>query len=302
MFSLIALLLFSKNLLAASCCGGGANFPALITGDYKAQLSTSITNTSVVGHTTQDNKAIFHADDNNESSRILKIIGSYQVSDFWQVGAGLPIVSRKINRPSRDAATHGIGDVSLHTAYEFLPEFGYSEWKPRGFLFAQILFPTAPSIHKKDVILSPESARGQGFTTLSTGFSFFKIKGNWDFQWMGQLDTPIAREFDLANGSLKKHKGAGWSSLLAFGHSPAGGDWRLGMGLAPKSTGALRNDNGRILADSQFVWDTSFSLSYLYSFLWSINATYTDQTIMGPSRNAPLSRTVSVLFQRRWGL
>ena len=296
------LFFFTFRIFAASCCGGGANFPGLITGDYKSQFVSSINHSSIIGHTNSNKESIFHSKDNNERSQTLKLTGTMQVSDLWQAGLSLPIVRKSFNRPGNTNTHSGLGDIELHGAYEFLPEYSYSSWRPRGFLFVSATLPTAPSINDPDVILEVERARGQGFMVLKSGFSFFKVLGNWDFQLLGQLEKPFARTFQTKGSSIQKHPGLGWSALASFGHSPFGGDFRWGMAFAPSSKAAVRNSENTLLSDSQFVWDTTLSLSYLVNFDWSVNFNYTDQTILGPSKNATLSRSSALSIMKKWTL
>jgi len=279
-------LFFSFRVFAASCCGGGANFPSLITGDYKSQLVSSLSHSSIIGHTNSNKQSVFHSKDNNERSQTLKLTGTLQFSESWQAGLSLPLVRKSFDRPGNFNNESGLGDIELHSAYEFMPEFSYSSWRPRGFFFTSLTLPTAPSINDQDVIFEVERARGQGFFILKSGVSFFKILGNWDFQFLGQIEQPLAKTFETRSSTLKKYPGLGWSALASFGHSPAGGDFRWGVALAPSSKAAVRNDQDQALSDSQFVWDTTLSLSYLVNFDWSVNFNYTDQTLFGPSKNA----------------
>ena len=289
-------------MYAASCCGGGANFPALITGDYKSQLSAAFSTSAVIGHTDENNQSYFHADDNNEDSQTIRLIGSTMISERTQLGASLPFSRRVIDRSGVNRKDSGLGDIEFHGAYEILPEYGYSVWKPRGFLFSSLTLPTGPSIHDEEVVTSIERARGKGFTTLKTGLSFFKVWGNWDGQILAQVEKSFDRTFRYSGQEVTKKSDLSWGALLAFGHSPFASDFRWGLSIAPYYRGAIKNQSDVELAESQLVWDANISLSYMFSFDWSVNLIYSDQTIIGPSKNATLSRSSTLSFQKKWSL
>jgi hypothetical protein len=296
------LFFISAKIYAASCCGGGANFPGLITGESKSQLSTSISHSSVIGHTDSNKKALFHSDDNKERSQTFKIVGAFKLNEDFQAGLAVPVVRRSINRQGKNADSTGLGDVEVYGAYEFLPELTYSAWKPKGYFFTGLTLPTAPSIHEAEVIRFSERARGKGFVIAKAGLSFFKINGNFDFQFLAQIEKPFSREFENTGFTVEKDPGFGWSSLVSMGYSPFGDNLRLGLSVAPSAKAAVRNKNNEVLSDSQFVWDTSLSASYLVSMEWTVSLTYNDQTILGPSKNAILTRSSTFLLQKRWSL
>ena len=47
-------------------------------------------------------------------------------------------------------------------------------------------------------------------------------------------------------------------------------------------------------------WDAALEVGYLVAQDWSLTASYTDQTLIGPAVNTMLGRTFSVAVQHRW--
>ncbi|HWU43973.1 MAG TPA: hypothetical protein VN132_11065, partial [Bdellovibrio sp.] len=169
----LSALLLSIKVYAASCCGGGFAFPALILGDDKALFTSSFSYGSVTDDVLPNGKWIHRAD--NNQSETMKIDGAYLISDLWQTGMSVPVVSRQIDKED----SMGLGDISINLGYEFLPELSYSEWKPKGLAFLQITLPTSPSVYDATNILAADS-RGRGFFTLGPGMVFTKNWKAWD--------------------------------------------------------------------------------------------------------------------------
>jgi hypothetical protein len=62
----------------------------------------------------------------------------------------------------------------------------------------------------------------------------------------------------------------------------------------------VTSSTGETLQANQLAWDAGLEASYLVADDWSISASYTDQTLLGPAVNTALSRTFSLAIQHRW--
>lgn len=296
-------LLFKASVLrAASCCGGGGNFPSIITGDFKAQLSGSMGYATVVG----DAKAqgyYSRPESVDENSKILAIDASMIHGDYWQSFINTSIVERKKQLSNRKEDSTGLGDVSFGSVYEFLPELSYSAWKPRGFAFLKVQLPTAPSVlDAKKTLLT--DARGEGFYSLSIGHLFVKVRGAWDFLAGAEYKYKFRKHFKQSGQRLTADPGGVTSLQLGAGYSFTNqSPWRLGLTLQPvfKERVRTKGDISSSSSASQFV-NTIFSLSYLLNTEWMMSASYSDQTLLGPARNTVLERQASILLQKRWSL
>ena len=61
-------LIFGSLSYAASCCGGGFAFPALIMGDDKAQITSSVSYGEITDDVLANQKWIKRSDDNQSST------------------------------------------------------------------------------------------------------------------------------------------------------------------------------------------------------------------------------------------
>ncbi len=291
---LTALLSLSSTVHAASCCGGGFAFPALILGDDKAQITTSVSHGQVTDDVLPNGKWI-RRNDNNQSETF-KIEGASLISDTFQAGLSIPVVYRKVAEEN----STGLGDISTSVGYEFLPELSYSKWKPKGLAFLQITLPTSPSVYDSSNIFATDS-RGRGFFTVGSGVVFTKIFGAWDTNASAELHKSFARKFnsDAAGGEIEAHPG--WGNSLTLGAGWNYGDLRLGSSLSSLYEDAIeisgaQSSNGS--SQKNMTW--SVVANYMLSMESALTLSYADQTLFGSPENSSLSKTVTLSYQQRW--
>lgn len=295
--------LLGTNAHAAPCCGGASSLPSLITGDDRAQLSSSVASGHVVGDAPSQGTPIFRTSEDTEESLTLALAGAYRVADRVQIGAELPMI-RRVRRTERlSAESSGVGDIRLDGAYEFLPEWTYSEWKPHGFVFSQITLPTSPSAYDSNKPFMIDS-RGRGFLTTAIGVVLLKNISIWDLMLSTEIHKSYSRSVqDIDGANLEVDPSLGGSALLGLGYSPGGGNWRIGTSISPVYEGPITSTGEtQTVSTSQLLWNTTISVGYAVSSDLSSGLSYSDQTLFGPAQNVTLSRTVSFNLQKRWEL
>ena len=285
---------YERASFGAACCGGGSSFPSLIVGDDQSQLGFSSSYANVVGDAPATGLPIFRSATDHETISTLTIDGAMLLSDLWQGGFALPVARRARSTSSASSSAFGLGDVSLTTGYEALPEWSYSEWKPRGFVFAQLSLPTGGNIYDSSDIYATD-ARGRGFYTLSAGFNLMKTWDLWDATFRGALSKSLPRTFQGADGSSTHvDPSFGLNAALGVGASPGRGDWRMGLTLNPSYEGSSN------VASSMLIWNTSVDVSRVFDRAWALSLSYSDQTLMGPAWNVALNRTVALSMRYKW--
>lgn len=277
--------------------------PALLTGDDRAQMSLAVSQGSVIGDAPDQGAPVFRAPSDSELTQIMQLNGAYLVADRLQLGAGIPLERRSREIDSSTTSAQGLGDIALDIAYELIPEWSYSRWRPHGFVFFQTTLPTGPSVYEAS---SPYllDARGRGFLSLATGAVLTKSFGDWDFLLSAEGHRSFSRNVQTPDGSsLGLSPGWGGSAVAGAGFSPSGTPFRIGVSLSPIfEQGISAAGEVNAVSDSQLVWNTSAQLSYAIEADWSASIVYTDQTLVGPAHNVSLSRTLSASLQKRWTL
>ncbi len=299
----IAGLHLAVRLYSAPCCSVNAAAPSVISGDDSAQLTFSAGQSQIIGDVPAVGLPVFRDDNNREITQTLRLDGAILLSDRWQVGASVPLVRHELTTPDLNNAITSLGDIRFTAAYEILPEWSYSAWVPKGLLFTQLILPTGQSIYEADVP-GLVDATGQGFYTLAVGALFLKTWSVWDAFAIPEIHYSLGRTFNNSQLGDTIAVGPGWGGSLALGLglSPWHGNFRIGLRVEPEygSAKTVTSSSGATLQSNQLAWDTGLEASYLVSEDWSISASYTDQTLLGPAINTALSRTLAISVQHRW--
>lgn len=291
--SLIATLASAQAARAAACCGGGLPVPALVLGDENANVSSTLTYSSIGTDVSSD--GIWRHRQVSEIGQTLRIDTAHIVADRFQVGASLPFVRRS----RADETSTGLGDIALNGGYEILPEWDYSPWRPRGVGFIQLVLPTGRSINEATLADQIDS-RGRGFWALGAGFSLYKVRGPWDAIVLMEGHRSFAKEAPgTISGDLQLTPGWGGSVTLGAGRTFK--DLRVGGSLAWIYEDATRV-SGAVTSEGNLSRYASAAASLIYSpsLEWSASLSYSDQTLFGEPANTALARSVQVGYQRRW--
>ena len=288
----LLLFFFGSRVLAAACCGGGFAAPALIVGDDKAQLTASYGYSQIEDDVGSD--SIWRPRDTNETSETYKFEGARVFLDRWQAGLSVPVVRRS---RSEDAST-GLGDVAGTFGYEYLPDWDYSPWKPRGLGYFQLTLPTGRSPDESDDNFQLDS-RGRGFLALGVGTILTKIIHKWDVY----ANVDAHRSFDKTYGNSQSQGtlSPGFGGDLGFGGGYNLVSLRFGASLTwtyedPIGVSGTINSAGSVQRYST----ATLAASYLFKNQWSATLTYADQTLFGNPVNTSLGRGAILLFQKRW--
>ena len=290
-FSFITLI-FNSKALASSCCGGGFALPSLITGDERAQLTASLTQGQI--DTDVFSSGVWKRRPFQEQIQTLRIAGAHILYDRWQVGASLPVVHRQREGQS----SSGPGDLALSSGYEFLPDWDYHPWRPKGVGFLSLTLPTGQSVFESDHLYDLD-VRGRGFWALGLGAIFTKTLGAFDAYASLDVHRSFQKNASTStfNGTLKP----GYGGLLSVGGGYNRKALRLGASIVwayedpIRATGSITTEGS-----AQRFATTNFMVNYLWNRSWATTITYSDQTLFGTPLNTSLSKTFSFALQKRW--
>ncbi|MBY0555425.1 serine protease spb1 [bacterium] len=279
--------------MSAACCGGGFAIPSLITGDDKAQLTTSYSYSKI--HTDVFSNGIWQRRNSTDASTVYKIEGAHIFADRYQAGFSLPIQTRNLDGAQGGSST-GLGDVSGQLGYEYLPDWNYSPWRPRGIGFISLTLPTGKSIYESTTGLD---SRGRGFFALGIGTTLTKKWTSWD----ANANFEIHKSFDkvVSNSQNVGNIMPGFGNTISVGAGYNIGDLRLGTNLAWFNEDAI-DVEGTISSkgSEQRYAAASATANYLFKDNWAGSISYTDQTVLGDPTNTTLSQSVQISIQKRW--
>lgn len=290
---LFSLLFVDSVARAAACCGGGFAAPSIISGDDKAQLTTSYSYSEVVVDNV-DSSGTWRKWDVHQRVQTLRLEGARLISDRWQAGGVIPVVQRT----RLDENHSGLGDLSGSLGYEYLPDWDYNPYRPKGIGYLQLTLPTGKSRAESEV--GGLDSRGNGFWAVGLGTLLTKAMGRWDA--FSALDVHRSFSKHVSNsqveGTLEPGYGGNWS--LGGGYNTVA--WRFGGSVAWSYEDPVRVKGAVRAAGSVERYATGvLSVSYLPSSLWAGTLSYADQTWFGNPVNTSLGRTIALQLQRRWG-
>ncbi len=293
-------------VVAAPCCGGGSALPSLITGDQAAQVGVSSSFGSVIGDAPVEGLPVFRPQNTADRTYTTTIDVAKLVSDSWQLGFSVPVVTRQVSEPGVRENFTGIGDARAVLGYEVLPELEYSEWKPRGFGFLSVTTPTGRSIHEAEKNLAVDST-GAGRFVVSLGASFQKKFATIDWVLIPEVHFSPTRQLTSRNQvNTRLGSQAGGSALFGLGASPEvlglGGSVRFGLRVQPvlDSGFTVAEDGIEAITSRKLVFNAGADLGYLINQDWSASLSYNDQTLLGPVSNTTLSRSLGLAIQKRF--
>lgn len=288
----IFILLSNTSALAASCCGGSFAAPALILGDEKLQLTSSYSYGSVTDEALASGKWL-RRDDSNRT-QTLKLDAATLISDTWQIGGSIPIISKTADQKT---AHTGIGDLTFNLAHETFPERTYHAYRPRGVSFLSITMPTSPSIY--DDQQSATEIRGRGFYSLAAGVALIKTWRVWDVNYTGELHKSFNRTIRNSNQDTEIRPNWGTTHAINMGWNK--GSLRLGTGLAYLFEDRIESQGAISASGSEqknITWLAS--ASYMFNLESALSLTYSDQSLFGAPQNSSLTRTLAISYQHRW--
>lgn len=286
-------LFISSGAWAAACCGGGFAIPAIIAGDDKALLTTSYSYSEVVIDNV-DSSGIWRKWDPHQQVQTFRVEGAHLISDRWQAGGILPVIQR-----SRLGQSHsGLGDVSGSLAYEYLPDWDYNPYRPKGIGYLQATLPTGKSRAESEV--GGLDSRGNGFAALGVGTLLTKIFGRWDAFTSFEVHRSFDKQVSNSQLSATLKPGFGGNFGLGGGYNTAA--WRIGSSITWSY-----EDPVKIQGSSSLTWPLEryatavVAVTYLANDAWAGTLSYADQTLFGSPVNTSLGRTIAFQLQRKWG-
>ncbi len=277
---------------AAACCGGGFAAPALIAGDDRAQMTSSLAYTDVVIDNV-DAQGVWRTRDDHQKVQTLRLEGATILSDRWQAGLALPIIQRNYS----GQIYSGLGDIAANLGYEYLPDWDYNPYRPRGLGYLQITLPTGKSRAESENGLD---SRGQGFWALGVGTLLTKSWKAWDAFLSFEGHRSFEKKFanSQASGTLKPGFGTTFGGGAGYNLSV----WRLGLSVLWTYEDPIEMEPASWSAGSVERYATgTLAASYMPNDDWSGTLSYADQTAFGEPVNTSLGRSVNLQVQRRWG-
>ena len=294
LINLLIIVMYQSTLNAAACCGGGFAAPSIIAGDDKAQLTTSLSQTEIIVDNVND-QGIWTKWDSHQVVKNFKLEGAHLINDRWQVGASVPVIQRNF----LDQTYSGLGDIGTTLGYEYLPDWNYNPYRPKGFGYLQITLPTGKS--KAESTNGGLDSRGFGFWAIGIGTLLTKSWGSWDAFTSIDIHRSFGKNINTSQlqADLNPGYGGNWGLGIGFNQK----DFRYGGGITWTYEDPIATEQNGIpihKGSVEHYATATANVSYMANDDWSGTFSYTDQTVFGDPVNTSLGRGVAVQIQRRW--
>ncbi len=280
---------FSANAFSAACCGGGVGLPNIITGDFKAQFGLSYANKAITHTVSENGNFIARSKENREVRETVTFKGAMLIKDFFQFGLEVPYINNTHEVSDEGEQYSELGDPTIQLNYEFLPEWTYSWWKPRGFLYFGHTFSMTKSIYETESELGTD-ALGTGFDTFNLGAHFYKVYRQYDFSIFAKKSLRQKRKFTSSGESIEVTPGEINSYGVSFGYSNK--EFRVGTTINNfnEDRKEIKRNSSSSISGTKSYTDFGLSLSY-HKDLISYSLSYNDQTFWGEGRNMNLGKS-----------
>lgn len=294
---LFGLAIWQGEALSAPCCGGGQGQTSMIVGDQRAMATFHYLFSTVVLDALNDGTYLERDDTLEELQHSYIFDGVYQLTDRWQVGARVPLMYRYVSYESQPR-NYGLGDALVQGTWEAVPEIRYSAYRPRLFLFSQIMIPLGNSSWEST---RPATSFSRGFWSMAAGLTALKQWSFWDASLSSELHHGLPKDVNLSDtGRVSANPGVGSSVTGSLGYRFDIG-LRLGITESFVYESGVSLGSGRLSSSSsQYFWSTSLQAGYTINDQWTVMANYTDQTLLGAARNVALSRIFGFSVQKSW--
>lgn len=295
-FSVVVMFqLFSNFANAAACCGGGVAMPSMIAGDDKAQLTSSVSMTEITIDNV-DASGIWRTSDVHQQIKTLKIEGAHIFWDRFQAGFSIPLIERQ--RESQKFT--GLGDVATSVGYEYLPDWNYNPYRPKGIGYLQLTFPTGKS--RADSEVGGLDSRGNGFWAIGLGTLLTKSWTRFDSLFSIEVHRAFSDDVESTQFKGTLNPGFGGNAGIGLGYNI--NSYRIGTMITWTYEDAVKaiSKSGLVNPGSIERYATgTISAAYMASDEWSGSLSFSDQTLFGSPVNTSLGKSLALQVQRRWG-
>lgn len=289
---------FSPKSFSSACCGGGSGVPGIIVGDERANLGLEFSSSRILTDVGQDK--IWRDRNEVDSTSTFRLQYSHIFLDRFQAG----ISSSMIRRDRAGAASSGLGDISAHIGYEVLPEWDFSQWRPRAVSYFGLTAPSGKSIYEASELYLLDS-RGKGFWSAKLGTAFTKVLGRTSLLLNLELARTFARPIETPSfiGVIEPQTIAS----LVFGAGYSIGSWTVSSSLSHLFESELRFA-GTPSSQSARSQVTTFSFGVDSPIgnedengdRWFLRGDYFDQRLFGAPENTALTNGISISLRRNF--
>ena len=273
---------------AASCCGGQASLPDLITGEERYRFSAGVQSAQVIGEAPERGVPVFREPEDRTRYQSLNLSAGALLVGPWQASIHSQIYDNK-----------SLGDTDLTSGVVLSDKDSVVDHDPLIIWLQYLTVPTGKSIY--EMKKAQDIPTGLGFYRLGTGLAGFTTYRNFDFSSAVRVAKAFTRSFSTTTGTTEVAPGWGADAMISGGYALSS-RFRLGASLQwiseePRvviEKGETGSSSGRLL------WPVSVQASYFYDMNQTVTLAYVDETLVGPAQGVMLNRSVALNYGYRY--
>lgn len=287
-YFVIVFLFASIKSHASSCCGQAPTSFTVLSLNQKLSLTTSLSYTESIGRVYQDSDKFFVFKDKKRSVETLNLSVASQVSERSQVFATLGHSKGHFESSGLSTSAQHISDTLLGWTYEAVPEYSFSYWKPTVYLSALVNLPTGRSIYDEQSL--GEAAGVTGHNQYGVGFGVTLKKVYYPISLSLQFKTIELFEEQINKVQVSNFYDSSISFITSYNFQKVTTSFGLNYNQLSKRTvngvSSEGSNNTMVLIALQTPINENLFVSLNYS----------DQTLIGKSRNTLLNRNLGLSF------
>lgn len=224
----VVALIFSGNVLAASCCGGGSSTSLVLPKFSQAMIDVSFDYESYNGFWKSDGNWAADPAGSDLKQYRLNLGYAQRLASRWQASISAPYVWNHDQYASFERNTDGVGDAKLSIWYEQFDKIAcvwkVKDWRdliPAVYWGGTLTVPTGTSPY--DDVADNFDITGLGFYRLDANVLVDKTVYPWNATFSASygkyLERPVNREYGAYVEPYDKQRGDRLNASLSFGYT-----------------------------------------------------------------------------------
>ena len=264
----------------------------IITGDNQNEYSFSFAERAYIGATDSQGYSTINNQSVLDQQSAYSLQFQHIIADRLQAAVKTSLVQKQIRKQNRFENESGLGDIELQSSFEFLPEYTYSAYKPRGFVYLKGTMPTSHSLYNSNSSLFTD-VRGSGLYSISLGSFFIKHLSSWTLKSGAEAQHLFGKTFNDVN--LESYQ----KFYLPFGIAYSNQNWPITLGVnstfnyqTPKVlTGSINSTS-----DKEYFWELSTFVNWTINREETLGLSLSDSSLIGKNINSSLYRTIGLSY------
>lgn len=271
---------------SSSCCGQAPTSFTVLSLHQKLSLTTGYTLSDSVGRVYQDPNEFFVFENKKRTVQTLSINMASQITDRSQAFIAFGQSYGAYESAGTKTTAEHLTDTLVGYNYEILPEYSFSYWKPNVYLSALVNLPTGRSIYDNNSLGEAAGVTGHNQYGIGLGITLKKVYYPLTLSFQ-------AKTIELIGTSINSTQVSGFydSSLSLIG-SFAFQNFTTSLGLSYNdlSTRTVNTINSAGANNTTVL----FSVQTPLKDSVFLGLSYSDQTLLGRSKNTLLNRNYSL--------